>query len=97
MERTHKAAGWKTVYPLCLLFAAVFLFLLTKSSPLYPLNEWVDANIYFTIGKGMMHGSVPYLNLYDQKGPIAFLIFGLASLISGTTFFGVYVIETIAF
>ncbi len=97
MERTHKAAGWKTVYPLCLLFAAVFLFLLTKSSPLYPLNEWVDANIYFTIGKGMMHGSVPYLNLYDQKGPMAFLIFGLASLISGTTFFGVYIIETIAF
>ena len=97
MERARKASSWKTVYPVCLLFAAVFLFLLTKSSPLYPLNEWVDANIYFTIGKGMMHGLVPYLNLYDQKGPIAFLIYGLASLISGTSFFGVYIIETIAF
>jgi hypothetical protein len=97
MERTRRAADWKTVYPVCLLFAAVFLFLLTKSSPLYPLNEWVDANIYFTIGKGMMHGYVPYLDLYDQKGPIAFLLFGIASLISSTSFFGVYVIETIAF
>ena len=97
MERARKASSWKTVYPVCLLFAAVFLFLLTKSSPLYPLNEWVDANIYFTIGKGMMRGFVPYLNLYDQKGPVAFLIYGLASLISGTSFFGVYVIETIAF
>ncbi|MEZ4626682.1 MAG: hypothetical protein R2912_00750 [Eubacteriales bacterium] len=97
MERTRRAADWKTVFPICFLTAAVFLFLCTKSSPLYPLNEWVDANIYFTIGKGMMHGYVPYLNLYDQKGPIAFLLFGLASLISGTSFFGVYVIETIAF
>ena len=97
MELTRKFAGRKTVYPLCLLFAAVFLFLCTKSSPLYPFNEWVDANIYFSIGKGMMHGYVPYLDLYDQKGPMAFLIFGLASLISGTSFFGVYIIETIAF
>ena len=97
MERTRRAADWKTVFPICLLTAAVFLFLCTKSSPLYPLNEWVDANIYFTIGKGMMHGLVPYLNLYDQKGPVAFLIYGLASLISGTSFFGVYIIEVIAF
>lgn len=97
MERTRRATDWKTVYPVCLLFAALFLFLLTKSSPLYPLNEWVDANIYFTIGKGMMHGYVPYLDLYDQKGPIAFLIFGLGSLISSTSFLGIYVIETIAF
>jgi len=97
MKPTHRAADWKTVFPICLLTAAVFLFLCTKSSPLYPLNEWVDANIYFTIGKGMMHGYVPYLDLYDQKGPVAFLIFGLASLVSGTSFFGVYLIETIAF
>jgi len=97
MERTRNATSWKTVYPICLLFAAVFLLLCTKSSPLYPLNEWVDANIYFTIGKGMMHGYVPYLDLYDQKGPVAFLLFGLASLVSSTSFFGVYLIETIAF
>jgi hypothetical protein len=68
----------------------------TKSSPLYPLNDWVDANIYFTIGKGMMHGRVPYVDLYDQKGPVAFLLFGLASLVSGTSFFGVYLLETLA-
>ena len=51
MEKKQSASTWKTIYPVCLLFAAVFLLLCTKSSPLYPLNEWVDANIYFTIGK----------------------------------------------
>ncbi|MEN6593335.1 MAG: hypothetical protein ABFC31_00105 [Clostridiaceae bacterium] len=85
------------VFPLCLGCAAVFLLLCTKSSPLYPLNDWVDANIYFTIGKGMMHGQAPYLNLYDQKGPTAYLIYGLASLISGTSFLGVYLLEVLAF
>ncbi|NLI55144.1 MAG: hypothetical protein GX417_12655 [Clostridiales bacterium] len=97
MGHAFKASEKRMIYPLCLLFAAVFVFLLSKSSPLYPINEWVDANIYFTIGKGMMHGRVPYLDLYDQKGPMAFLLFGLASLVSEGSFLGVYVVETIAF
>lgn len=97
MENGWKAREKKLVFPLCLLLSAVFLLICTKSSPLYPLNDWVDANIYFTIGKGMMRGHVPYLDLYDQKGPVAFLLFGLASLVSGTSFFGVYLLETLAF
>lgn len=97
MENAWKAREKRLIFPLCLLLSAVFLLICTKSSPLYPLNDWVDANIYFTIGKGMMHGHVPYLDLYDQKGPVAFLLFGLASLVSGTSFLGVYLLETLAF
>ena len=97
MEIDWKAREKKWIFPLCLLLSAVYLLLCTKSSPLYPLNDWVDANIYFTIGKGMMHGRVPYADLYDQKGPVAFLLFGLASLVSGKSFFGVYLLETLAF
>lgn len=97
MEKGAVLRKQRWVFPLCLGFAALFLLLATKSSPLYPLNDWVDANIYFTIGKGMMHGQVPYLNLYDQKGPTAYLIYGLASLISGTSFLGVYLLEVLAF
>lgn len=97
MEIDWKAREKKWIFPLCLLLSAVYLLLCTKSSPFYPLNDWVDANIYFTIGKGMMHGRVPYTDLYDQKGPVAFLLFGLASLVSGKSFFGVYLLETLAF
>ncbi len=89
--------GRRMVFPLCLLLSAVFLLICTKSSFLYPLNDWVDANIYFTIGKGMMHGRVPYVDLYDQKGPSAFLLYGLCSLVSDTSFLGVYLAETLAF
>jgi len=95
---TDRKAGMKTwIFPLCLLLSAVFLLICTKSSPLYPLNDWVDTNIYFTIGKGMMRGYVPYVDLYDQKGPVAFLLYGLASLVSDTSFFGVYLLEILAF
>ena len=97
MEIRGKARETIPVISICLLLSAVFLLICTKSSPLYPLNDWVDANIYFTIGKGMMHGYVPYLDLYDQKGPVAFLLYGLASLVSGTSFFGVYLLEALAF
>ena len=97
MEALQRRQFKRWVFPLCVLFSAVFLLLCTKSSPLFPLNDWVDSNIYFTIGKGMMHGKVPYLNLYDQKGPVAFLLFGIASLISGGSFFGVYLLEVVAF
>jgi hypothetical protein len=97
MDFERKAREPGVVISLCLLLSAVFLLICTKSSPFYPLNDWVDANIYFTIGKGMMHGRVPYLDLYDQKGPVAFLLYGLASLVSGTSFFGVYLLETLAF
>ena len=51
----------------CLGVSALLLLVCTKSSPLYPLNDWVDVNIYRTIGSGMFRGLVPYRDLFDQK------------------------------
>ena len=53
-----------------LLLAFVFLAVCSKSSFLYPFNDWYDANDFLTLGKGMLHGLVPYRDLYEQKGPI---------------------------
>lgn len=86
----------RPTYLYCALIAAILLLVATKSSPLFPLNDWVDVNIYFTIGKGLFRGYVPYLDLYDQKGPTVYLLYGLASLVSGKTFFGVYLLETLS-
>ena len=69
----------------------------SKSSFLYPLNVWVDANCFFTMGKAMFNGKVLYLDLFDQKGPLLFFIYGLASLISYKTFLGVFILEVISF
>ncbi len=79
----------------CLLAAAVILAVCSRSSFLYAFNNWDDANSYFTVGKGIMNGLMPYRDLFDQKGPLLYFLYGIAYLISHTTFRGVYVIEVL--
>lgn len=65
----------------------------SRSSFLYPLNDWDDANCFFTMGKAMMNGKVLYRDLFEQKGPFLYFLHGLAWLISHDSFMGVYFIE----
>ena len=87
----------KTVWIFCAMTAALLLAICSKCSFLYPLNDWVDANIYFTMGKGMLNGRVLYRDIYDHKGPFLYFLHGLAILISNRSFLGVYLIEIVAF
>lgn len=80
----------------CFLTALIIMLLCTRSSPLYAFNNWDDSNSYFTVGKSIFKGLVPYRDLFDQKGMMLYTIYGIASLISYKTFFGVFIIETIA-
>ena len=66
----------------------------TKSSPLFAFNDWFDANIYFTMGKGLMNGRILYVDLIDNKGPLLYLIYGIAWMFDNTGFFGVYIIQS---
>lgn len=78
------------------IIAIIVITLFSKSSFLYPLNDWVDSNCFMTVGKSILHGKVPYLDLYEQKGPLLYFIHAFAAMISSTTFIGVYFIEVIA-
>lgn len=77
--------------------AALFLAVCSKSSPLYPMNDWVDTHCFFTVGKGILHGIVPYAQLYEQKGPVLYFLYAIAALISDRSFFGVYLLEVVTF
>lgn len=85
--RGYAAAG------LSLLCAAMALAVATTSSPLYATNFWTDTNLYFTIGRGMTQGLMPYRDLFDHKGPLTFMLYALGALISDTSFFGVFLLE----
>ncbi len=80
----------------CLLCAFVTMTICSRSSFLYVFNLWDDANSFFTVGKCIFRGFVPYRDLFDQKGIMLYFIYGFASLISATTFRGVFVMEIIA-
>lgn len=84
------------IFLYCLLLATSFLTICSRSSFLYPCNNWDDANSYFSMGKYMMNGGIIYQNLYDQKGPYLYLLYGLAYLISNDSFFGVFLMEIVA-
>jgi len=81
---------------LCAVTAVGVLTFCTRSSFLFPLNNWVDSNCFFTVGKGMMNGLVPYRDLLEQKGPLLYMLHALAWLISHDSFFGVYLLEIAA-
>lgn len=84
------------LYALLIGYACLLMFFCTKSSPLYIINDWYDANAYFTMGKGMMNGAVPYRDLFDHKGPLLYLLYGIGYLIDSTGFFW-YLFDTINF
>ena len=71
----------------------VFLTVCSTCSFIYPMNEWVDSNVYFTIGKAMLGGKVLYRDIFDQKGPYLFMAHSFAYLISHRSFIGVYLLE----
>lgn len=77
------------------LAAFVILLFASRSSVLYPYNDWNDANSYFSVGKGLFNGKVPYRDIFDQKGMYLYFFYGLAYLISHTTFMGVFLLEWI--
>lgn len=76
-----------------LFIAAGVLLVCSKSSPLYPINDWADANIYLTIGKGMTQGRVVYRDLYDHKGPLLYALHALCAWGSFGGFTGVWLME----
>lgn len=89
-------AGWKKSL-WCAGTAAMVLLLCSKSSPLFVFNDWMDANIFFTMGKSMMNGRVLYRDVFDHKGPVLYLVYGIGWLLDHTGFAGVLVLEVVAF
>ena len=78
-----------------LLTALGMITICSRSSVLYPLNNWDDANCIFTVGKSMMNGLVPYRDLLEQKGPLMYFLYGLCWLVSHQSFLGVFLLEII--
>lgn len=79
----------------CFFVSLVILLITSKCSPFYPLNDWVDANAFFTTGKAMFNGVIPYRDLFEQKGLLLYFIYGIGYLISNTSFLGVFILEVI--
>lgn len=82
---------------LCFFAAAMYLLFCSKSSPLYPMNDWVDVNCFYTMGDSLLHGLVPYRDLYEQKGPVLYFVYAVIALLSPDSFLGVWLLEVLTY
>lgn len=78
-----------------ILAAIIAITVVSACSPLYPYNPWDDVNVFFVLGRGIIHGKVPYRDLFDHKGPLLHFIYAFAALISERSFIGVWIVECI--
>lgn len=84
------------IFLILLAFSFGILYICTASSPRYATNPWNDANAFFTVGRAMADGLTVYKDIFEQKGPLLYLIHALASFISDSSFTGVYIFQSIA-
>lgn len=75
----------------------IVLLITSKNSFLYCFNDWVDANAFFTVGKSWFNNVIPYKEIFEQKGPLLYLIYGIGYLLSNKSFHGVFILEVIIF
>ena len=76
------------VFPLLAL--PLLLLMSTSTSPLY-YHGGYDSAIFQEMGLGILHGRMPYRDLFDNKGPLLYLINALGMLIGGRT--GVFLLQ----
>ena len=72
------------------------LMICSRSSFLYPMNDWVDSQCFFTVGKAMGNGQIVYRDIFEQKGILLYFLHMFAYFMSHTTFIGVFLLEVVA-
>ena len=79
-----------------ILFSITLAFTIGSLFRLYPGNhlppEW-DSAVFLYIGRRMTEGKIPYLDLFDHKGPLLYLNEYLGCFLTPNSYSGVWLIE----
>jgi len=95
MKSFFKKADENALLRWALLGLASLVFMLLASPYTTPLNRYYgyDSSVFLSFGKAMTHGKLPYLDLYDNKGPMIFCINALGYLLGGRN--GVFALQVV--
>lgn len=72
------------------LYITFILFFISPDSYTHDLHNHCDSAWFFMAGKAWMNGMTPYVDFTDSKGPLLWLIYGIAYLLSPHTYLGVF-------
>lgn len=81
----------------CFLISVILIGITSKNSPLYPMQDWVDAHCFYTVGKAMANGAVLYRDIFEQKGFVLYALYVIAYRLFPDSFLGVYLLEVFSF
>lgn len=93
MKKGKKTVSIRCEWPvLALLFAwsATVLLMQSPDSPLHEPLYRDDSSWLFMCGKAWMNGLLPYQDFTDSKGPLIWLVYGIAYLLSPRSYTGVF-------
>lgn len=76
-------------------FSAIILMLIAAgfTSPLYPYYTGRDSSTFLVMARGILNGKLPYLDLFDHKGPIFYWMESFGYLFGGRI--GVFIFQCI--
>lgn len=96
MQITNSGIMKKKIVWILFLLLGSFAFLLFESPYTSILNPYygLDSAVYMLMGRGWRYGALPYVDLYDHKGPFIYLINAIAFVISDSKF-GILLLQTI--
>src|SRR5258708_38768094 len=69
------------------------LSVLSAASPSVEPLPGRDQGVYLYIGRGILHGGIPYRDFWDHKGPLIYYINALGLLLAGKAHLGGWVLE----
>ncbi len=73
-QRDGGPAENRRAFACCVLCTLLAAAVCSECSVLYPINSHVNQNCFFTVGRAWMNGMVPYRDLFEQKGPLLYLV-----------------------
>lgn len=82
------------LFLIAILYTVSIMFFCAGSSP-FINSMGTDSSVFFTIGRGMASGKIPYLNFFDHKGWYIYFFNYLGACLDSNTTFGLFVIECI--
>lgn len=84
----------RSAWLLCAGLALAYVIVFSNTCPFMRRYPTTDSGVYLYIGREMLQGKIPYVDLFDHKGIILYFIQWLGSLLSlPGTYSGVWLIE----
>lgn len=95
IKKNQAEKSEKIIITFLLSVTTIWILLSMKANPWSQFINGHDSSMFLYFGKGMSKGLVPYVDMFDHKGPVLFFIQFLATLFGENLNRGIWLVEII--